>query len=30
VGYFDGMDEGVLRANVTEAKINDVSVRWAA
>jgi hypothetical protein len=27
VGYFDGMDEGVLRANVTEAKINDVSVR---
>jgi hypothetical protein len=30
VGYFDGMDEGVLRANVTEAKINDVSVRCGA
>lgn len=28
VGYFDGMDEGVLRANVIEAKINDVSVKY--
>ncbi len=28
VGYFDGMDEGVLRANVIEAKINDVGVRY--
>ncbi len=28
VGYFDGMEEGVLRANVIEAKINDVSVRY--
>ncbi|KIY96598.1 chloroplast membrane translocon, partial [Monoraphidium neglectum] len=25
VGYFDGMEEGVLRANVIEAKINDVA-----
>ncbi len=29
VGYFDGMEEGVLRANVIEAKINDVAVRAA-
>ena len=28
VGYFDGMDEGVLRANVIEAKINDVAVKY--
>ncbi len=28
VGYFDGMEEGTLRANVIEAKINDVSVRY--
>jgi hypothetical protein len=28
VGFFDGMDEGVLRANVIEAKVNDVSVRY--
>jgi hypothetical protein len=28
VGYFDGMEEGVLRANVIEAKVNDVSVRY--
>jgi hypothetical protein len=28
VGYFDGMDEGILRANVIEAKINDVSVKY--
>lgn len=28
MGYFDGMDEGVLRANVIEARINDVSVRY--
>lgn len=27
VGYFDGMDEGSLRANVIEAKINDVGVK---
>jgi hypothetical protein len=27
VGFFDGMEEGVMRANVIEAKINDVSVR---
>jgi len=28
VGYFDGMEEGILRANVIEAKINDVAVRY--
>jgi len=28
VGYFDGMEEGVLRANIIEAKVNNVSVRW--
>ncbi|KAF5842636.1 75 kDa chloroplast membrane translocon [Dunaliella salina] len=28
VGYFDGMDEGSLRANVIEAKINDVGVKY--
>jgi outer membrane protein assembly factor BamA len=28
VGYFDGMEEGMLRANVIEAKINDVAVRY--
>ena len=28
VGYFDGMEEGVLRANVIEAKVNDVAVRY--
>lgn len=28
VGYFDGMEEGTLRANVIEAKINDVAVSW--
>lgn len=27
VGYFDGMEEGVLRANIIEAKVNNVSVR---
>mgnify|MGYP001807243996 CR=1 FL=1 len=30
VGYFDGMEEGVLRANIIEAKVNNVSVRCAA
>lgn len=30
VGYFDGMEEGVMRANVIEAKINDVSVKWVS
>ncbi|KAJ9504829.1 hypothetical protein QJQ45_005429 [Haematococcus lacustris] len=29
VGYFDGMEEGRLCANVIEAKINDVSVRYS-
>jgi hypothetical protein len=29
VGYFDGMEEGVLRANIIEAKVNNVSVRCA-
>jgi len=29
VGYFDGMEEGKLRANVIEAKINDVRVRYS-
>lgn len=28
VGYFDGMEEGVLRANIIEAKVNNVSVRY--
>eukprot|EP00879_Flechtneria_rotunda_P020809 GHRR01021905.1.p1 GENE.GHRR01021905.1~~GHRR01021905.1.p1 ORF type:complete len:542 (+),score=170.62 GHRR01021905.1:548-2173(+) len=28
VGYFDGMEEGTLRANVIEAKINNISVRY--
>ena len=28
VGFFDGMEEGTLRANVIEARINDVSVRY--
>ncbi len=28
VGFFDGMDDGMLRANVTEAKIDNVSVRF--
>lgn len=28
VGYFDGMEEGSLRANVIEAKVNDVSVKY--
>lgn len=28
VGFFDGMEEGRLCANVIEAKINDVSVRY--
>ncbi|PNW85183.1 hypothetical protein CHLRE_03g175200v5 [Chlamydomonas reinhardtii] len=28
VGFFDGMDDGILRANVTEAKIDNVSVRF--
>jgi hypothetical protein len=28
VGYFDGMEEGILRANIIEAKINNVSVRY--
>eukprot|EP00955_Chlamydomonas_euryale_P084135 363929-Chlamydomonas_euryale.AAC.6 len=28
VGYFDGMEEGVMRANVIEAKINDVKVAY--
>lgn len=28
VGYFDGMEDGVLRANVTEAKIADVAVKF--
>ncbi|KAI8470930.1 MAG: 75 kDa chloroplast membrane translocon [Monoraphidium minutum] len=28
VGYFDGMEEGTLRANVIEAKVNDVAVRY--
>ena len=28
VGYFDGMEEGMLRANVIEAKINDVAVKY--
>lgn len=28
VGYFDGMEEGVLRANVIEARVNDVAVRY--
>ncbi|KAG1677438.1 hypothetical protein FOA52_001893 [Chlamydomonas sp. UWO 241] len=28
VGYFDGMEEGTMRANVIEAKINDVSVKY--
>lgn len=27
VGYFDGMEEGVLRANIIEAKVNNVAVR---
>jgi hypothetical protein len=27
VGFFDGMEEGVLRANIIEAKVNNVSVR---
>jgi hypothetical protein len=29
VGYFDGMEEGVLRANIIEAKVNKVAVRCA-
>ena len=28
MGFFDGMDDGILRANVTEAKIDNVSVRF--
>lgn len=28
VGYFDGMEEGTLRANIIEARVNDVSVRY--
>jgi hypothetical protein len=28
VGYFDGMEEGTLRANVIEAKVNNVAVRY--
>jgi len=28
VGFFDGMDEGTLRANVVEAKVVDVTVRY--
>lgn len=28
VGYFDGMEEGRLCANVIEAKVNDVDVRY--
>ncbi|GIL43025.1 hypothetical protein Vafri_837 [Volvox africanus] len=28
VGFFDGMEDGILRANVTEAKVDNVSVRF--